>query len=68
MRKIAVIFGMVGVILSHQLFAENRTEQFDVSQSTFYKVGPGKNYRSNLAKQYFGGSSKCRKWKRFCGR
>lgn len=68
MRKIAVIFGMIGFILSQQLFAESKVEQYTLTQSIHSKVGPRKNYRANLAKQYFGTGSKCRNWKRFCGR
>lgn len=68
MRKIAVIFGMVGIVLSQQLFAESNVEQTILNHSTYSEVGPRKNYRAVLAKQYFGGKSKCRNWKKFCGR
>jgi len=33
------------------------------------KLDPRKNYRAQMAKQYFGGSGgRCHKWNRFCGR
>lgn len=32
------------------------------------QIGPRKNYRVSLAKSYFGGGTKCRKWNKFCGK
>lgn len=37
--------------------------------STYFDLGPRgpkKNYRARLAKQYFGGGSRCHSWNRFC--
>lgn len=66
MKKIAfVLVPLMGVALAKaEALAEQKTQ---ITQVT--TLGPGKNYRAKLAKQYFGrGGSRCHKWNRFCGR
>lgn len=73
MRKIIIsLIALLGTSLGH---AENITvikselnHETSAIQTQNSLVGPRKNYRVNLAKSYFGGGTKCRKWNRFCGK
>jgi hypothetical protein len=66
MRKIAfVLVPFLGVALakSEKMMAQ-KSEMVQL-----VKLDPRKNYRAQMAKQYFGGrGSRCHKWNRFCGR
>ncbi len=42
-----------------------KSQRTEITQTL---LGPGKNYRAQMARAYFGSGSKCRNWKRFCGR
>lgn len=73
MRKIIIsLIALLGVSLGHTegikvVDSEVKTETFAIQvQKTL--AGPRKNYRVNLARSYFGGGAKCRKWNKFCGR
>jgi hypothetical protein len=66
MRKIAfVLISFLGVALA-------KSEKMTVQKSEtiqLFKLNPRKNYRTKMAKQYFGNvGGRCRKWNRFCGR
>ncbi len=66
MRNIALLLiPFLGVALAKsEALAEQRTQAKEV-----ISVGPRKNYRAKLARQYFGsGAGSCRRWNRFCGR
>ena len=69
MKKIAlVLVPLLGVALAK---AEAPAEKLAAEMSTQVLLGPGgpgKNYRAQMARAYFGSGSKCRNWKRFCGR
>ncbi|RMF48059.1 MAG: hypothetical protein D6750_08260 [Bacteroidetes bacterium] len=66
MKKIAfVLVPLLGVALAKaEAPAEQKTHLTEITS-----LGPGKNYRTKLAQQYFGrGGGRCHKWNRFCGR
>jgi hypothetical protein len=66
MKKIAfALVPFLGVALAKaEALAEQRTQNKEV-----ISIGPRKNYRAKLARQYFGsGAGSCRRWNRFCGR
>ncbi|MCS6895106.1 MAG: hypothetical protein NZZ60_03005 [Bacteroidia bacterium] len=69
MRKIALtLVPLLGVMLAKAETAEVVVKSQAV-EVTEISEGPGKNYRAQIARAYFGGGgSKCRNWKRFCGR
>ncbi len=69
MRKIAfVLVPFLGVALAKaDAHADKITTELTV-QALLGPGGPGKNYRAQMARAYFGSGSKCRNWKRFCGR
>ena len=61
---LAVPFIGVGLAKGEAIVTAQKTEMAEVVQ-----LGPGKNYRAKLARQYFGGGGgRCHKWNRFCGR
>jgi hypothetical protein len=65
MRKIAfLLVPFLGVALakSEKMMAQ-KSETIQL-----VKLDPRKNYRTQMAKQYFGGGGRCHKWNRFCGR
>jgi hypothetical protein len=66
MKKIAfVLVPFLGVALakSEKMMAQ-KSEMVQL-----VKLDPRKNYRAQMAKQYFGGGGgRCHKWNRFCGR
>jgi len=66
MKKIAfVLVPFLGVALakSEKMMAQ-KSETIQL-----VKLDPRKNYRTQMAKQYFGGGGgRCHKWNRFCGR
>jgi|GEM_PF-1646668 len=67
MRKIVLtLIPLLGVALA-KAEANAAVEKVEAAQ-IITALGPGKNYRAQLARSYFGGGSKCRNWKRFCGR
>ncbi|MCS6894693.1 MAG: hypothetical protein NZZ60_00905 [Bacteroidia bacterium] len=69
MRKIVLtMVPLLGVMLAKAEAAEVvvQTHTVELTEASW---GPGKNYRAQMARAYFGGGgSKCRNWKRFCGR
>ncbi|MEN3040402.1 MAG: hypothetical protein ABDH66_02540 [Bacteroidia bacterium] len=67
MRKIALtLVPLIGVMLA-KVEASEVVVKSQAVQGVELSWGPRKNYRAQLARAYFG-SSKCRNWKRFCGR
>ncbi|MEN3040469.1 MAG: hypothetical protein ABDH66_02890 [Bacteroidia bacterium] len=68
MRKIVLtLVPLLGVMLA-KAEAVEVTVKTQMTGVTELSMGPRKNYRAQLARAYFGGGSKCRNWKRFCGR
>ncbi|MCX8113383.1 MAG: hypothetical protein N3E49_09390 [Bacteroidia bacterium] len=69
MRKIALtLVPLLGVSLA-KAEAKIAVEKTQLTEASLSSLGPRKNYRAQLARAYFGGGgSKCRNWKRFCGR
>jgi hypothetical protein len=66
MRKLVfLLLSFLGIALAK---SEKKMAQKD---ETFQlvKLDPRKNYRTKMAKRYFGSrSGRCHKWNRFCGR
>jgi len=66
MRKITFLLALfLGIALAKsEKIVEQKSEMIQL-----IKLDPRKNYRSQMAKQYFGGGGgRCHKWNRFCGR
>ncbi len=69
MRKIAlVLVPLLGVALAKAEAPAEKVAAEMTAQVLLGPGGPGKNYRAQMARAYFGSGSKCRNWKRFCGR
>jgi len=65
MRKIALLLASLGVVLAKsEKILKQKSETIQL-----VKLDPRKNYRTKMAKQYFGGGGgRCHKWNRFCVR
>jgi len=66
MKKLVfLLISFLGIGLAK---SEKRTAQKSETIQ-LVKLDPRKNYRTKMAKQYFGGGGgRCHKWNRFCGR
>jgi len=66
MRKIVFLLCFfLGIVLAKS--EKMRAQKSETIQ--LVKLDPRKNYRTKMAKQYFGNvGGRCRKWNRFCGR
>jgi len=66
MRKLVfLLISFLGIALAKSEKMRAQTSEM----IRLVKLDPRKNYRTKMAKQYFGGGGgQCRKWNRFCGR
>jgi hypothetical protein len=66
MRKIAfLLIPFLGIALAKS----EKTVELKSKTIQLVKLDPRKNYRTKMAKQYFGsGGGRCSRWNRFCSR